>query len=144
MRERWLLVPAAAYLATLALIGLWATPVDQNVAVTELAPVEWLAGLLDLTAPESYRFVEVAANIALFVPLGALALLWWRQWGWMHAAAIAFAGSLTIETLQVILRPERFATLNDLAANTAGGAIGGLLTIGGRRFVGVRRAGRQR
>lgn len=135
MRERWLLVPTAAYIAALALIGLWATPVDQNVAVAELPPVEWMAGVLDLNVKESYKLVEVAANVALFVPLGALVLLWWRRWGWVQAAAVAFACSLSIEILQAAVRPERFATVSDLAANTAGGALGGLLTIGGRRLV---------
>lgn len=142
MRERWLLVPTAAYFAVLALIGLWATPIDRNVAVTDLPPVEWVASLLDLTVSESYRFVEAAANVALFVPLGALVLLWRPRWGWVHAAAIAFASSLAIEILQTILRPERVATFNDVVANTAGGAIGGLLAIGGRQL--VRRRDRQR
>lgn len=135
MREPWLLVPTAAYAAALALIGLWATPVDQNVAVAELPPVEWMASLLDLTTTQSYKFVEVSANVLLFVPLGALVLLWRRQWGWVHATVIAFAISLGIEALQEIVRPERVATLNDVAANTVGGAIGGLLTIGARGLV---------
>lgn len=139
MRERWLLLPTAAYVAALALIGLWATPVDQNVAVAQLPLVEWMAGLLDLTVPQSYKAVEVAANVALFIPLGALVLLWWPRWSWVHAAVIAFASSLAIETLQAIVRPERFATLSDLVANTAGGAIGGLLTVGGRELVRRRR-----
>lgn len=135
MRERWLLMPTAAYAAALALIGLWATPVDQNVAVAELAPVRWMAGLLDLTTPESYRLVEMSANVALFIPLGALVLLWWPRWTWWQAAAVAFASSLAIETLQAILRPDRFATFTDLAANTVGGALGGLLTLWARRLL---------
>lgn len=139
MRERWLLVLTVAYGAALALIGLWTTPVDQNVAVAELAPVRWVASLLDLTEPQSYRLVEAASNVALFVPLGALVLLWCRDWGWVRATAVAFAASLAIETMQAIVRPERFATLNDIVANTAGGAIGGLLIVGGREILRRRR-----
>lgn len=142
MRERWLLLLTGAYVVTLAIIGLWATPVDQNVAVAELPPVELLAQMLDLTPKQSYRLVESVSNVALFVPLGALVLLWCPRWGWLHATAVTFVASLAIETLQAIVRPERVATFNDIAANTAGGAIGGLLTVGAREI--VRRRDRQR
>lgn len=139
MRERWLLLLTAVYVIALAIIGLWSTPVDQNVAVAELPPVELLARLLNLTASQSYGLVESVSNVALFVPLGALVLLWWREWGWMRAAGVAFASSLTIEILQAIVRPARVAAIADIAANTVGGAIGGLLVVGGRELVRRRR-----
>jgi glycopeptide antibiotics resistance protein len=62
-------------------------------------------------------------------------MLWRPTWGWAHAAAAAFSTSLLIEISQAIIRPERFATWTDLAANTAGGVIGGLLVIAGRQVV---------
>jgi glycopeptide antibiotics resistance protein len=134
MRSRWLLLAAGAYALALALIGLWKTPVDRNVAVVDLAPVAWTIQRLGLEPWQGYDLVEFTANIALFVPLGVLMLLWWRQRGWLQAAGVAFATSLTIEVLQQVLRPERFASPSDVVANTAGGAIGGLLVVAGRRL----------
>ena len=142
MRSRLLLLAAGAYVSALALIGLWRTPVDRDVAVVDLAPVAWLIKHLGHEPQQGYNLVELAANIALFVPLGLLVLLWWRHRGWLHATAIAFAASLTIELLQQLLRPERHASLRDVATNTLGGAIGGLLVVAGRRISRRRRAER--
>ena len=50
----------------------------------------------------------------------------------LHAVGLALATTVTIETLQQVLRPERFASLDDVVANTLGGAIGGLLVVAGR------------
>ena len=132
-RERRLVVLSAAYVVALALIGFWRTPVDQNVAVTELAPVVWMADLFGLTVPQSYSAVEAAANVALFMPLGALVLLWRRDWTWVHATLVALATTTAVEVLQQLLRPERFASVRDVVANTLGGAIGALLLAAWRR-----------
>jgi glycopeptide antibiotics resistance protein len=134
MRSRLLLLCAGAYVSALALIGLWKTPVDRNVAVVDLPPVAWTIDRLGLTPWEGYDLVEFTANIALFVPLGVLMLMWWRHRGWLHATVVAFATSLTIEVLQQLLRPERFASASDVVANTLGGAVGGLLVVAGRRL----------
>jgi glycopeptide antibiotics resistance protein len=132
----------AAYVVALLLIGLWKTPIDQNVAVTELAPVVWMADLFNLTASQSYRAVEAGANVVLFMPLGALVLLWRRDWTWWHATVIAFATTSVIETAQQVLRPERFASAGDLIANTVGGAIGSL-SVAAVRHLGRRTAVRR-
>jgi glycopeptide antibiotics resistance protein len=132
MRSRWLLLAAAAYALALALIGLWKTPVDRNVDVVDLGPAAWLIRTLGLDRGQGYDLIEFTANIVLFVPLGVLMLLWWRRRGWLLAAGVAFATSSTIELLQQAVRPERFASLSDVVANTAGGAIGGLLVVAGR------------
>lgn len=132
MRTRWLLLLAGAYALALALIALWPTPVDRGVSVSTLAPVRWLADVLDLKPWEAYNLVEASANVVLFVPLGALVLLWFSGARWWHAVAIAFATTVTIELLQQALRPDRFATLSDVIANTLGGAIGALLVVATR------------
>ena len=134
MRSRLLLLAAGAYVSALALIGLWKTPVDRNIAVVDLAPVSWTIARLGLTPWEGYDLIEFTANIALFVPLGVLLLVWWRRGGWLHATVVAFATSLTIEVLQQLLRPERYASASDVVANTLGGAVGGLLVVAGRRL----------
>jgi glycopeptide antibiotics resistance protein len=134
MRSRPLLLAAGAYVSALALIGLWSTPVDRDVAVVDLAPVAWMIEHLGLEPQQGYAVIEFTANIALFVPLGVLMLLWWRQRSWWHATAVAFATSLTIEVLQQLVRPERYASAQDVVANTLGGTIGGLLIVAGRRL----------
>ena len=134
-RERRLLVLSAAYVVALALIAFWRTPVDQNVAVTQLAPVEWMANALGLTVPQSYSAVEALANVALFIPLGALVLLWRPRWAWTHATLVALSATSLIELLQQLLRPERFASVRDVVANTLGGAIGAILVISWRRVL---------
>lgn len=133
MRARWIVVVAAAYAAALALIALWPTPVDRNVAVIDLPPVAWVLRLVGLSQWEGYKLIEFTANIALFVPLGVLILLWRTDWGWQRAALIAFGVTSTIEVLQNVLRPERFASLSDVVANTLGGTIGALLVAVARR-----------
>jgi glycopeptide antibiotics resistance protein len=135
MRQRWLLLLTGAYVLALALVALWKTPVDQNVAVTQLRPVVWMADLFNLTVPQSYTAVESGANVVLFMPLGALVLLWRRDWSWLQATVVAFATTALIETLQQVLRPERFASAADVVANTLGGAIGALLVVAGRYAV---------
>lgn len=138
MRRRRLLLLTGAYVLALALIGFWRTPVDQKVPTTRLRPVVWMADLFNLTAAQSYDVVELGANIVLFVPLGALVLLWRRDWSWLHATLIAFATTALIETAQQVLRPERFAAVSDIVANTLGGLIGGLLVVGVRHVMGTR------
>jgi glycopeptide antibiotics resistance protein len=132
VRERRLLLLTGAYVVALAMIGFWRTPVDQNVAVTQLEPVVWMADLFGLTVPQSYSAVEAAANVVLFMPLGALVLLWRRDWTWVHATLVALGTTAAIEVLQQLLRPERFASVRDVVANTFGGAIGALLVVGWR------------
>ncbi|KAA1380466.1 VanZ family protein [Aeromicrobium fastidiosum] len=132
MRSRRLVLATGLYAVALALIGLWKTPVDRGVPVTDFAPVRWMTDLLDLQPWQAYDLVETSANVVLFVPLGVLVLLWFRHWSWLAAVGVAFATTVTIELLQQALRPERFASLNDVMANTLGGLIGGLLVVGAR------------
>ncbi|MCD9199477.1 VanZ family protein [Aeromicrobium wangtongii] len=135
MRARWIILVAGAYALALALIGLWPTRVDRNVAVTDIAPVAWALRQVGLDPGQGYHLIEFTANIALFVPLGILILLWRTDWGWWQATAVAFCVSATIEVLQDVLRPDRVASVNDVIANTAGGAVGALLVVAARRRV---------
>jgi glycopeptide antibiotics resistance protein len=133
MRARWIVVVASAYGLAIALIGLWPTPVDRNLAVVELRPVAWAIRTTGLDQWEGYRLIEFSANVALFVPLGVLVLLWRTDWAWRQATLLAFAVTVIIEVLQNVLRPERFAAVSDIVANTLGGAIGALLVVLARR-----------
>lgn len=134
MRARWLLLLTGVYSLALALIGLWRSPIDRNIPVTKLAPVVWTADLFHLSFAQSYHLTEASANVVLFIPLGALVLLWRPEWHWWQATLVALATTIVIETLQQVLRPERFASLNDVFTNTLGGLIGALLVTVARRL----------
>ncbi|MFP3386841.1 VanZ family protein, partial [Tritonibacter sp. SIMBA_163] len=68
----------------------------------------------------------------LFAPVGVF-LVWdrpRRRWlsAWCRAVAVVAAASWLLECTQS-LPPSRFASLNDVLANTASGAIGGALGV---------------
>lgn len=130
VRRRFLLAALfALYLIALAIIALWPSPVDSGAAGNSLRSV--LAWLRDNGAPGwfTYGFVEFSANILLFVPFGLLASASLdRRWVWTVPVA-GFCISGVIELGQFLLRPDRFATLNDLVANTLGAAAGVALYV---------------
>ncbi|MBO1769108.1 VanZ family protein [Agrococcus sp. TF02-5] len=68
-----------------------------------------------------YGWIEVAANVALFAPLGALLSITLGQR--RRSMALALALSVCAELVQLAL-PERDASLRDVAANAAGAALG--------------------
>lgn len=134
MRPQWLAVGAVVYGLGLAVVGLWETPVDRNVAVLQLRPVAWAVRVAELDPGTAYDVIEFSANIVLFVPLGLLLLLIWPRARWWHATLFSAVTAGTIEILQELYRPERFATVRDVVANTIGGALGALLVVIGRRL----------
>lgn len=129
MRTRGLLIALGTYVCALATIALWTSPVDQGVDVPNLPPVGWVKNALGLTDAQVYTLAEVSANVVLFIPLGVFAVLIFPQWRWWHAGLAACAVSCVIELAQAIARPQRFATLTDVVANTAGGTLGALLCL---------------
>lgn len=138
-RSRVHVVVAVLYLLALALVASWPSPVDEGVDVLNSWPVRLLESALGLPRPTGYDVVQTAANVALFVPLGwlAVALAGTRWWQVTVAAFVLSAG---IELGQAWLRPERFATVSDVVANTVGAAVGALLAsalLGRRERVGV-------
>lgn len=81
----------------------------------------------------AYTVLEFLANVALFVPLGALLMTGWRRMPWWLPAAGGFALSALIELGQISL-PSRFPTLSDLIANTLGALAGAVLVRLGQRM----------
>jgi glycopeptide antibiotics resistance protein len=70
---------------------------------------------------------EMVANVLLFVPFG-FAMRWrFPSLGPWRVAAVAFAFSLTIETLQLVWATGRVANVTDVMMNTLGGLIGAWL-----------------
>ena len=112
---------AVAYLATLAMIAFWPTPVDQPVSGSLDNVIGWLHAH-GMPSFIGYNKIEFGANILLFLPFGYLAAAWTTKWS--HALVAGFAASCLIELGQALLLPNRFASLLDIVANTMGVALG--------------------
>jgi len=125
--HRLTVVVALAYLVFLALVALWPTHVDENLAVVDWSWVRWMGNVLDLTPAQSYDVVEFSANVALFVPFGVVASLQLRRWPLALPVIIGALVSVCIELAQHTLRPERTASLGDVVANSIGALIGVVL-----------------
>lgn len=115
-------------LIPLAFIAFWPSPVDQ--------PVQGqLTGVLDILhrfgVPGwlNYTFVEAAANVLLFVPLGIVSSLAFPKKYWWQIAALGLLVSGCIELGQLLFLHDRFAALSDNVTNTAGSTIGALVVV---------------
>ncbi|WP_368498789.1 VanZ family protein [Herbiconiux sp. A18JL235] len=106
-----------------AFVVFWPSPVD-SASRSDL--LHLIAQLHAQGLPRSigYQQIEFAANVGMFVPLGILiGLVLGRRWWWL-ALLICAAASTSIEFVQYLLLPHRFATYRDVVANTFGGALG--------------------
>lgn len=77
----------------------------------------------------SFASLEVAANIAMFVPLGLLLGFTVTRHSVWPAIGLLPAFSAAIETTQVLLLPNRIADIGDVVANGTGGWIGLLVAV---------------
>lgn len=116
----------AAYLACLAAVGFWPTPVDKPIQGT-LASV--LRYLHDHGVPGwvNYKFIEASANVALFIPFGILIAMALPGVKWWRLVALGALASICIELGQLLFMAARFATFMDILMNTEGALIGVLL-----------------
>lgn len=126
-----------AYGVFVALVAAWPTPVDRGLR----GPIDRvIAALHRRGVPDwvDYNVVEFTANIGFFVPLGFLVclLLAWRM-QWLALAIIPLI-SMAIEGMQLLFLAERYATWNDVLANSIGGYIGIGLCVLARWAVRVR------
>ncbi|MBV0894060.1 VanZ family protein [Microbacterium sp. NC79] len=117
-----------AYGAVVAVVTLSPTPLDSGYrgAIDKVLAVLHRNGL-----PEriDYPEVEFAANILMFIPIGFfIGLVLPRMAVWAGILVLpALSGA--IEFIQGQLLAERFATVNDMIANTIGGWTGLLAAI---------------
>lgn len=124
--QRFALVALLGYIVAVLVIVMWPTPVDRDSRGTIQNVLRALHDR-DLFTFVKYGHIEYTANIAMFIPLGVLLALWLgRRWWWVAMAA-CFALSGTIETFQGLFLPSRYATFDDVIANTTGGVIGSLI-----------------
>lgn len=129
----------AGYIAVLAAIVLWPSPVDQG--ATGL-----IARIAAVVPALTHARIEFAANIVLFVPLGALlARILPRHQHLVIPAA--FVVTVAVESIQAVLLAARTPSILDIVANTAGACVG-LLAVAGvdarRRWPGERSNDRSR
>lgn len=130
--SRMRVVFATVGLALYTVAVLWATmsptPLDQGYE----SSIERLLGVLHRNGiPEwfGYSKLEFSANVLMFMPLGfLLALAVPRRLWWLALLLIPALSSL-IELAQAGFLSERFATIQDVAANTVGGFLGALLAF---------------
>ena len=126
--RRWVIGLAVVYIVALACIVFWPVPVDRNIDGPLLHLINWLHRH---GAPGWFRYstIEFGANIVLFIPVGVfiVVLAGARRWWW--AVLVGFAASCTIELCQLLFLSSRFATLNDVIANTSGAVVGALLGL---------------
>ncbi len=129
MLRRSALWVGLAYLTALTLIAFWPAPVDRNVHGSISSVVLWLhehgiPGWL------GYNTIEFGANIALFVPAGLLIVVLAGAHRWWWGPLVGTLVSCAIELGQLLFLPDRFATMNDVVANSLGAALGSLLAVG--------------
>lgn len=131
IRRRILLsVALGVDLALTLVVGWWPTRVDVGVTRPihhALDRVHIVAG--GPTALAGYDVIEFTANIAFFVPFGALAALLLPRPRWWIAVAAGVVLSSTIELGQLLFRPERTASVLDVVANSSGALAGALLAL---------------
>lgn len=113
-------------------IGLLWKPENQRVRSLELVPFDAFLGGGGWFGP----VFNTLGNIALFVPLGMLAVMLWRRSTRpvLRATLAGLLFSLAIETTQFLFALGR-SDIDDLLLNTLGAAVGaGLGLLGGRHW----------
>src|SRR3546814_3602942 len=115
-RRRWVFAGLGIYLAAALVVLL--SPVSPEAIVA--AVTTWLRDDAGLSSVRQ-GWVEFAANIALFAPLGALVTLVFRR-GWA-GVVVALVLSAGVELAQTLL-PGRLASPRDVLANVLGAAVG--------------------
>lgn len=127
LRNRWLWQTVlAAMLIPLALIAFWPTPVDRPV---HGLLADTLSFLHRHGIPRwfNYQFIESAANVVLFVPVGFVSALSFPHKRWWQIGALGLLVSGCIELGQFLFLHDRFASPMDTVTNTAGAVIGAVL-----------------
>ena len=117
-----------AYAIAVLAVTLWPSPVDRGFEPTISRGLA-LLHRNGLPTWFGYNTLEFAANIAMFVPAGLLVALMLPSRRWWLALLIVPALSIAIELTQAVFLSSRFATVNDVVANSLGAVLGILLFL---------------
>ncbi|HYI34711.1 MAG TPA: VanZ family protein [Glaciibacter sp.] len=114
-----------AYFVVLVAIAFWPVRVDQNAGDLLYRLFTWL---YRHDAPRwlDYDFLEFSANVILFIPVGLFVVILAGARRWWLGILAGFVTSCAIEAGQLMFLPSRFATVEDIVANTSGAALGTL------------------
>ena len=123
-----LAILSALYLWAVGWLTLRTRPYGDDIAGVLTRVLDWFAER-ESTAWITFGVVEFSANVAMFVPLGVFAVLWFGVRGWWTAPLLGAGLSLAIETLQALLLDTRVPDVRDIIANTGGAVIGMLLML---------------
>ena len=123
-RRARLATASVLYFGALCAIAFSPTPVDRGAPGAALE--RFLEALHAVGVPlwVDYGLCEAAANVVLFLPVGLLlgtALS--PRWTWLAAVA-GMCLSAAVEAGQSLFLPDRFATPQDVLANSLGAALG--------------------
>ncbi|MFE4228308.1 VanZ family protein [Arthrobacter sp. NPDC056886] len=117
-----------AYLLGLGLIALWPVPVDQGASDFLTRSLRQLHRW-GVPPWFNYSAVEMASNVILFLPLGALVSRILGPRLWWGGVAVGFLLSVLVELAQLVFLPARFPSVVDVAANTVGALLGALSAL---------------
>ena len=123
-----LAILSALYLWAVAWMTLRARPYGSDIAAALDRLLAWFAER-ESTAWITFDRVEFGANVAMFVPLGVFAVLWFGVRGWWTAPVLGLLASGAIELAQAVFLDARVADVRDLVANTLGAVTGMLLML---------------
>ncbi len=115
-RHPGILTVSSIYVLGLALVLLWPHHPDAGAG----AVYAWILRRVPGLRPWC---IDVALNVALFVPIGAILTLALRRRP-LRVVGLAWAASLLVEIVQGTLLPGRTSSAVDVAANTIGAALG--------------------
>ncbi|MEU0564471.1 VanZ family protein [Nonomuraea sp. NPDC005983] len=97
---------------------------QSGVSIVPFNDLTWL-----VRAPWETAFVQVGGNLLVFAALGALLpVRTARMASPGRVAAVAAACSVTVETLQYVLRLGRASSIDDVIINTLGAVLAALIT----------------
>ena len=118
-RPAWVIWGLGIYIAAVATVVL--SPVSYGAVVHAIG--DWIRDVLGIASFGS-GWIEFAANVLMFVPLGfLLTLLLRHHW---YGVVLALVLSAGVELAQIVI-PSRQPSLRDVVANVLGPAVGAAL-----------------
>lgn len=118
---------ALLFVSGILTVLLWPTPVDRPLYGKLLRAVNRLQDLG--LSGFSYGFLEAAANVALFIPLGFVAARILSPQRWWLALLLCTVLSAAGELAQDLFLPDRIGNAQDVVLNSAGALIGVVLAL---------------